>query len=119
MTFRPLEAALYGIVCCLAAGCRERVGETEGGDAPQGGEENTPQGGYQLGGEVEGDGELPATSENCDPKAITLLAVVRDFNAGNEPGGHPDFETFGGSSPTLGLVEEDLGQHNKPVYTGI
>ncbi len=119
MNFRATEAALYAIVCCFAVGCRGNADEPEGGDAPQSGEESTPQGGYQLGDQVEGDGEPPASSEVCDPKAITLLAVVRDFNAGNEPGGHPDFETFGGSTPTPGLVEADLGQSHKPVYTGI
>src|SRR5262245_24288129 len=82
MTFRRFQAALGVIACCFTAGCREREGESqsdEGGVAPQGGEEGTPeeqgpQGGYELGAEVEGDAGTPASSENCDPKAITLLA---------------------------------------------
>jgi fibro-slime domain-containing protein len=111
-------AALYVIVCC--SGCRERAGETEGADdAPQGDEEDTPEGGYQLGGQVEGDGTTTSGDEKCDPKAITLLALVRDFKAGDQPGGHPDFETFGGATPTLGLVENEIGEDDKPVYTGL
>ncbi len=119
MTFRHLETALYVIVCWIVAGCREPEGGSEGGEAPQGGEEATPQGGYQLGGQVEGDGATSSGDETCDPKAITLLALVRDFAGGDQPGGHPDFETFGGATPTLGLVESEIGQDNKPVYTGV
>jgi len=118
-----MAAGLCAIVGCFATGCRETPGETEtesgATETPQGGQPGTPQGGYQLGGEVEGD-DVPADeSENCDPEKITLRALVRDFNAGTEPGGHPDFETFGGSTPTLGLVEPELSSKRKPVYTGL
>jgi fibro-slime domain-containing protein len=77
-------------------------------------------GGYELGGEIDGDapGSDPGETTSCDPKGILLRAVVRDFNAAEDPDGHPDFETFGGGSATLGLVEEELGPDRKPVYTG-
>jgi fibro-slime domain-containing protein len=44
-----------------------------------------------------------------------LYGVVRDFKMGNQPGGHPDFET----APVgleLGIVQPTLGQDGKPVY---
>ena len=44
-----------------------------------------------------------------------LYGVVRDFKMGNQPGGHPDFET----APTgleTGIVETTLGPNGKPVY---
>src|SRR5881394_3513748 len=44
-------------------------------------------GGYKLGDPVTGD--MPG-----DAKCDALLAVVRDFKGANEPGGHPDFESF-------------------------
>ena len=115
-------AGLCAAAGCFSAGCREQVGETESGDSdgtdsPHG-DEGGPQGSYQLGGQVDGAGG-DSGSENCDPKAITLRALVRDFKAGTEEDGHPDFETFGGAEPTLGLVEVELGKKRKPIYTGL
>ncbi len=48
-----------------------------------------------------------------------LRAVVRDFSGKDDPGGHPDFESYGGGTATLGLVEATLGPDRKPVYTGL
>ncbi len=78
-------------------------------------------GGYELGGEVDGDSSSSDRGEagSCDPKSILLKAVVRDFNAQGDPNGHPDFEAFGGGTASLGLVEQDLGPDRKPVYTGL
>jgi len=41
--------------------------------------------------------------------------VVRDFNT-IEPGKHPDFEEFSGTTVTKGLVAADLDDNRKPVY---
>jgi fibro-slime domain-containing protein len=46
-----------------------------------------------------------------------ILGVVRDFKGINEPMGHPDFEHFSGSGPSLGIVNADLGSDQKPVYS--
>src|SRR5688572_21351033 len=124
MRFPNLEplvtaAALCALVGCFTTACRERAGETTGGDVegdPPQDDEAAPVGGYQLGS---GDSSAEPGSENCDPNAITLRAVVRDFNGGDVDGGHADFETFGGTTPTLGLVEAELGEGSKPVYTGL
>lgn len=48
----------------------------------------------------------------CDS---TILGVARDFKDGSKPGGHPDFETFTGQG-LKGIVKDDLGPDQKPVY---
>ena len=40
-----------------------------------------------------------------------LHAVVRDFSSA-----HPDFEAYGNTVATLGIVEDELGSDDKPVY---
>ncbi len=57
------------------------------------------------------------------PPTIQLTAVVRDFNAYGDPGGHPAMER-GDKPPGLGpkwvtgnLVDPILGSDRKPVYT--
>lgn len=78
-------------------------------------------GGYKLGDPFDGD-KPPANattglgSSGC---GSTILGVVRDFNGANDPNGHPDFEAFSGSNPTVGLVQAMLASDQKPVYTGI
>jgi fibro-slime domain-containing protein len=73
-------------------------------------------GGYKLGDPFTSD--LPAgggQSSNCE----ALLAVVRDFRGSDEPGGHPDFESFRGNDATIGLVAATLGTDRKPVYASM
>ncbi len=55
---------------------------------------------------VGGDGQ-------CGPN---LTGLVRDFRAAEEPGGHPDFETFAGDDASVGIVQDMLGADHKPVY---
>jgi fibro-slime domain-containing protein len=81
----------------------------------------TELGGYALGPAITtggGDAGSPINSGSANCSLIT--GVVRDFK--NQPDdngtGHPDFDTFSGSSPTTGLVETALGPDLKPVYTG-
>lgn len=42
---------------------------------------------------------------------LELPLVLRDFSIE-----HPDFETFSGSGPTTGIVEDRLGADGKPVF---
>ncbi|MEO8902321.1 MAG: fibro-slime domain-containing protein [Polyangiaceae bacterium] len=76
-------------------------------------------GGFKLGAPVDASmtGEAGASSEppvgGCGTQ---ILGVVRDFKGDNEPGGHPDFEHFKGSGPSLGIVKAALGSDQKPVY---
>jgi fibro-slime domain-containing protein len=53
------------------------------------------------------------TDVSIDATELVLPLVVRDFDVT-----HPDFETFGGSGPTLGMVQDGLGSDGKPVYNG-
>jgi len=48
------------------------------------------------------------------PDTFDLVAVVRDFKGADEQGGHPDFETFGGTT-TIGLVADHLDADGLPV----
>jgi fibro-slime domain-containing protein len=82
----------------------------------------TEKGGYKLGEAFNGETppDLPdAGSGGSTGCGTTILGVVRDFKGADEPGGHADFQAFSGSTPTLGMVENDLGADQKPVYTGI
>jgi fibro-slime domain-containing protein len=76
-------------------------------------------GGFQLGDEITGSAGTSSTGgsggSNGSGCGTTLLGVVRDFRAGDEPDGHPDFETFTGQGDQ-GMVAEDLGADQKPVY---
>ncbi len=44
-----------------------------------------------------------------------IIGIVRDFRRGDQPGGHPDFETYGGDGEK-GIVEPLLGEDRKPVH---
>jgi len=48
------------------------------------------------------------------PATMTLTAVIRDFKAKGQQGGHPDFQAYSGST-TVGLVEEQLGRDGVPT----
>lgn len=52
------------------------------------------------------------------PATLTLRATIRDFKAHSESGGHPDFERYGNSAITTGLVNDQLGSDGKPVFKG-
>jgi fibro-slime domain-containing protein len=65
-----------------------------------------------------------ATGAAADPykgvldETITLTAVIRDFRASWETGGHPDFEAFGNSYITADLVKDELDKDGLPVFRG-
>ena len=76
-----------------------------------------------LGGLMLGAAEDPSmmtaaagasTATGCGTQ---ILGVVRDFKGINEPMGHPDFEHFSGGVPSPGIVNADLGNDQKPVYS--
>lgn len=48
------------------------------------------------------------------PDELSLTAVVRDFRATTDAGGHPDFEAFTGTT-RVGLVADRLDDDAKPV----
>ncbi|MEZ6319290.1 MAG: fibro-slime domain-containing protein [Phycisphaerales bacterium] len=48
------------------------------------------------------------------PDSYEVIAVVRDFKGKDEDGGHPDFESFGGTT-TIGLVDEYLDTDGLPT----
>jgi fibro-slime domain-containing protein len=74
------------------------------------------KGAYALGDEIGADGGGETGIDDGDGCNI-LVGVVRDFQAAGEPGGHPDFQSYGGSEETTGLVGEQLGADDKPAYT--
>ncbi len=53
-------------------------------------------------------------AEAAEPRTLALTAVVRDFRAAHERGGHPDFQQFAGRVH-VGLVETELGPDDRPV----
>jgi fibro-slime domain-containing protein len=68
-----------------------------------------------AGGGGTGGGTAPATGGASADSCGATLGLVRDFKMGNQPGGHPDFETFTGDG-LQGIVEDTLGADGKPVY---
>lgn len=73
-------------------------------------------------GSEEGTSETESTEVDPQdnlPDTLQLDCVIRDFKPYNNcaPGGHPDFETFGGTT-TVGLVADYLGDDGKPVSSG-
>jgi fibro-slime domain-containing protein len=53
-----------------------------------------------------------ATPYTQDP--LILPIILRDFKGANVSGGHPDFESYGGSE--TGIVQSTLGSNGKPVH---
>jgi fibro-slime domain-containing protein len=81
----------------------------------------TELGGYALGPAVTTggtDGGVPVNSGSANCSLIT--GILRDFKNQADDGntGHPDFGTYGGATPTTGLVNAALGADLKPVYSG-
>ncbi len=60
-----------------------------------------------------------SSSTISNPDTLVLDCTIRDFRpyANCAPGGHPDFETFGGTT-TVGLVSDYLGDNGKPMSSG-
>ena len=74
-------------------------------------------GGYALGPELVAGSDAGATvvgAGGTSSQCGGLFAVARDFKLGNQPGGHPDFETH--IADDKGIVAAALGPDDKPVY---
>lgn len=129
-----------------APGIERAPGEPDALDVPGDGVEDddfgagefvaTNHGGYKLGPEVvdgdplvsddaetgdvidddDDDGEDNDAGEPASTGCEIMMGVVRDFQASNVEGGHPDFESYVGGGPTSGLVAQQLGADGKPVY---
>jgi fibro-slime domain-containing protein len=76
-------------------------------------------GGWKLGDPEAGQKPPELGGDGSGSCGLTILGIVRDFKRGDNktkyPGGHPDFETFTGFGEP-GLVEDTLGDDQKPVY---
>jgi fibro-slime domain-containing protein len=73
----------------------------------------TESGGYKLGPPPTPQDLMNASSSDA---CRTLVGLVRDFKAKDQPGGHPDFEAYLGDDTTKNLVASALGADHKPVY---
>lgn len=103
-----LLAAASGIAAAVA--CGSDVDPNAGG-SPDGGGASSGLPGFGDGGG--GAGDAGTDGQGCDPN---LTGLVRDFRGADVDGGHPDFQAYGGTSITTGLVEATLGADKKPVF---
>ncbi len=79
----------------------------------------TELGGYALGPAITGNdaGASPYSQTGGGQPCSVVVGVVRDVQfASVKPGGHPDFESFGGWGVVTGLVAPAIGADRKPVY---
>jgi len=63
-------------------------------------------------------GEQDVVDHTSLPDTLQLDAVIRDFKPAQYDGGHPDFQSFAGST-TVGLVESQLGPDRVPVAASL
>jgi fibro-slime domain-containing protein len=82
----------------------------------------TELGGYALGPPITAGadaGASPYAQNGGNQPCSVVVGVVRDFQfASVTPGGHPDFESYGGGAVLTGLVQTQIGSDRKPVYAG-
>lgn len=57
----------------------------------------------------------PALTPDEPQTQLSLIATIRDFKAKGDPGGHPDFEAYEGTT-RIGHVDDRLGADGKPVF---
>jgi fibro-slime domain-containing protein len=89
-------------------------GSQSGGGTTSFGGSSTGVGGISASGGATALNIDGSTTMNCGPN---FTAVIRDFKAFSEPGGHPDFEQYNTGLIT-GIVLPDLGPDKKPVHNG-
>ena len=137
MSFRFLALGAFGFATCASgfAACASPTVDTgssdDGGDLAIDGDGEpidgelpagftpTDIGGFRLdaaladGAGLGGAGGAGEPGSSC---GSVVRAVVRDFRRGDEGfDGHPDFQTFAGSTPSLGMIERTLDPDRKPV----
>jgi fibro-slime domain-containing protein len=99
---------------CSAEGDSSRFNPTESGTAQGGfnpGVSNGGSGGSGAGINVGSGAGNPGSGGSGAACSGILPATIRDFQIA-----HPDFEDYGGSTAYTGLVQNDLGPDDKPVY---
>jgi fibro-slime domain-containing protein len=107
------------VLCLSMAACGSNPDESQvdgAGATPGVGSATGQPGPLDFGGSSGssgGSGSGANGSGECGPN---LTGRVRDFKAAEEKGGHPDFETFAGTSASTGIVHDLLGDDKKPVY---
>lgn len=109
--FVPLAFALSALALAVACGSDDDSRFRDGSQNDGGGGDD----GVGNGGLGDPD-DTPASdggTGNCTPN---LTGLVRDFREWNEPNGNPDFQHYAKSASTQGLVEEMLGEDQKPVF---
>ncbi|MEM1330997.1 MAG: fibro-slime domain-containing protein [Planctomycetota bacterium] len=60
------------------------------------------------------DGQAGSYTPEDLPETLVVSAVIRDFKAYNQEGGHDDFQRYSGTT-RIGLVADELGEDGKPV----
>ncbi len=65
----------------------------------------------------DGNDEANTGADDNLPATRVLECTIRDFRPAQWSGGHPDFESFGGTT-TVGLVAEFLNEDGNPVSSG-
>jgi fibro-slime domain-containing protein len=105
-----------GRICIYPQGHGSAPGDDLDGDGAGGREGNAGTGGETQQGGAAGmpstpaTGGVPASGEECP----TFWGALRDFRRGDRPGGHADFEVYGGDREP-GLVADELGSDGRPV----
>lgn len=73
-------------------------------------------GGYKLGPPINSNTNI-GVGGNSSACGTQILGIVRDFKSYPEVGSNPDFEHFAGTSVSKGIVKDELGDDQKPVYS--
>jgi fibro-slime domain-containing protein len=118
MFFRSLWSVfsfvfVAGLAVAGFCSCSDSRSRPTAGDGGTGNGDSTTQTDSGSGGDARGenDGSNPLIDGHTSPNTIDLTGRLRDFHDT-----HPDFEAELGVDP--GIVEEQLGGDDKPVYAG-
>jgi fibro-slime domain-containing protein len=105
-SFQLLTAVL--LAAALSSGCESDPGDPHSNSDTDSDADSDTDADSDADGDSDSDTDSDSDSDDCEG---SLIAVVRDFSHT-----HMDFETFTGTGAFPGLVEEDLGDDDKPVY---
>jgi fibro-slime domain-containing protein len=97
-----------GTTLALTSGACGSEPETD--PRADGGGSSSSSGAFGSSGGLDGGGGDAAGCKG------SLLGLVRDFRGANVDGGHPDFQSYSGTTVTPGLVGSALGADKKPVF---
>jgi fibro-slime domain-containing protein len=113
--FIPLFGLILSNVGCGGDTGDSTVGKGTGANTGLPNQPNLNLGGSNGTG-ASGSGVGADGNGDCSP---VMTGRVRDFKAAASPGGHPDFETFGGDDASVGIVQATLDANKKPVYAPV